>query len=280
MKKQLSLFALLMISSLLVCQSDSTIYENLEVVKTYSVKLSHGTGTGMETSYKVNNKEVSKDYYLKFKDNFKTIKECKPCIRLTYDEQDVLLRETISYTDCFVGWYKSYYPNGNLKVKGSFKENDSGDWKDLWNRGYCSVVNGEWMYFSEKGDTLYTEIWDNGEFIKQSPEQDSVELWKVEFTLDGESIGKESVDVNRIGDIKITPKFKNSNKSDLKIVFKYSAIGHKSYEKEFTLDSFKKIKFPKLMKEASIPKDADSSFTINIFCEGVLVKRFYAKPSW
>ena len=96
------------------------------------------------------------------------MENCCPCILESYDEKDNLIRESVSCTDWGVGWFKTYYKNGNLELTGAYKENPKGDWNDIWDRVYCSDPNGKWTYFKENGDTLYSEFWDNGIITERS----------------------------------------------------------------------------------------------------------------
>jgi antitoxin component YwqK of YwqJK toxin-antitoxin module len=40
-----------------------------------------------------------------------------------YDEKENLMWEAIQYTDCKAGFYIDYYPNGQIRSVGQFKEN-------------------------------------------------------------------------------------------------------------------------------------------------------------
>jgi hypothetical protein len=125
-------------------------------------------------------------------------------------KRDNLIRKSVSCTDCGVGWFKTYYKNGNLELTGEYKENPTGNWDDIWDRGYCSVPDGKWTYFKENGDTLYSEFWDNGVFVKQVPEQTKVEIWDIEIQLNGKDADTLSIPIVNIGDLIIKPKYKNS----------------------------------------------------------------------
>lgn len=257
-------------------QTDSTtVYKGLKTKKFYSVGLSSQTTNGKGT-YEVNGKKVSKSTYDKYKSTWKNMETCCPCILESFDENDNLIRKSVSCTDCGVGWFKTYYKNGNVKLSGTYKENPRGDWKDIWDRGYCSVPNGQWTYFKENGDTLYSEFWDNGVFIKQVPEQTKVEIWDVEVLSNGQNIDTISIPIASIGDLTIQPKFKNSNTdSKITIKFEVSAIGHRMNEKEFTLETFKNIDVNAMLSEVGIPKDKETSFTLSVYSDGKVVKRFY-----
>lgn len=257
-------------------QSDSTtVYKGLDTKKFYSVGLSSQITNGKGT-YEVNDKKVSKSTYDKYQSTWKNMETCCPCILKSYDENDILISEAVSCTDCGVGWFKYYYKNGKVKLSGSYKENPTGDWTDIWNRGYCSVPNGQWTYFNKRGDTLYTEFWENGTFIKQVPEQPKVEIWDVEIQFNGQDADTLFIPIDHVGDLIIEPKYKNSNTaSAITIKFEVSAIGYSMNEKEFTLKSFKEIDVSRMLFEVDIPKEKKTSFTLSVYSDGKVVKRFY-----
>jgi len=259
-------------------QSDSTnVYKELETKKFYSVGLSYQTTNGKGT-YEVNGKKVSKSTYNKYQSTWKNMETCCPCILESFNENDNLIRKSVSCTDCGVGWFKEYYVNGNIKLSGSYKENPTGNWNDIWNRGFCSIANGQWTYFDKNGDTLYSEFWNNGVFVKQVPEQNKVEIWDVEVLSNGQNIDTLSIPIASIGELSIEPKYKNSNtNSKITIKFEVSAIGHRMNAQEFTLESFKEIDVNGMLAEVGIPKDKKTSFTLSIYSDGQVVKLFYLK---
>ncbi|MEM6725621.1 MAG: hypothetical protein AAF598_16385, partial [Bacteroidota bacterium] len=161
---------LLVLPILLSAQTDSTsVYSNLETRKFYSVGLYSSTGTGQPSIYEVNGKPVSKAVFEKYQRSWDKMATCCPCWLRSFDEHEVLLRESVSCTDCGVGKYLEYYPSGVLKIKGQFKENPTGDWEDIYHRGYCNVMVGEWIYYHENGSVAYRETWEDGDFIRQEP---------------------------------------------------------------------------------------------------------------
>jgi antitoxin component YwqK of YwqJK toxin-antitoxin module len=258
-------------------QLDSTtIYKGLETKKFYSVGLSSQTINGKGT-YEVNGKTVSKSIFDKYKSTWENMETCCPCILKSYDENDVLIREAVSCTDCGVGFFKEFHPNGKVKLVGQYKENPTGNWKKIWNRGFCNVADGQWTYFNENGDTLYSEFWKNGEFIKQVPEQITNEIYKVELTLNGEPIDKITLTPEQVKQLVLTPKYKNSSKTEnnFTIKFQVSAVGHKQNEKSFTIDNFKNIDVLQILSEVGIPSDKQTSFTLMILDNEKVISKFY-----
>jgi hypothetical protein len=244
MKKNIIFIIFTVVLGQVTAQSDSlTVYKNLDTSKYYDVKLSAISINGGAT-YEANRKIISKTTYDKYDSLKKNRMNCAPCILETYDENDLLLQKSVSCTHCFVGWFEAYFPNGNLKVKGSYKENPTDDWEDIWKSEYCSVKHGKWTYFSEIGDSLYSEYWDNGSFIKQIPEQTELDIWDVKISLNNEIIDTQSVHIDSLNQLVIQPKYKNSNTdSDITIKLAIVASGYNPEQSEHTLASFKECSF-------------------------------------
>ena len=260
-------------------QSDSTtIYKKLTTKKMYSVGLSFQTIRG-KSIYKLDGKKISKSTYDKYKPDWKNFESCCPCLLKYYDKNDNLLREIVSCTDCGVGDFKEFFPNGNVKLSGKYKENNSGNWelRTIQSRGYCSVPNGKWTYFNEKGDTLYSEFWENGAFIKQVPELNKNEIWKVDLTLNGESVEKRSLTIDEVRQLTISPKFKNSSKmeTNLTVKFEVSAVGYKQNEKIFTIENFNTINVLEILSEVGIPIEKASSFNLSVYNKDKIIGSFY-----
>ena len=243
----------------------------------YSVGVSFHTINGKPV-YKLDGKKISKSTYDKYKPNWDILESCCPCLLKYYDKKDILLREIVSCTDCGVGDFKEFFPNGNVKLSGQYKENNSGnwDWKTIQKRGYCSVPNGKWTYFNKKGDTLYSEFWKNGEFIKQVPELRKNEIWKVDLTLHGESVENRSLTIDQVRQLIITPKFKNSSKIDTNFTVKFevSAVGFKQNEKTFSIENFKTIHVLEILSEVGIPLEK-ASFFLSVFNKDKIIGNFY-----
>ena len=103
--------------------------------------------------YKINEKEVSKaDYekaFTKVEEGKKGLEKCNPCWLRYYDENNKMIQEGLSYQDCGVGKVKEYFPNGKLKSEGFYKVNHTGNWDNLFDRGYCSVRDGQWIFYND-----------------------------------------------------------------------------------------------------------------------------------
>lgn len=250
----------------LFAQTDTSIYKNLETRKFYSVSYSASTRDG-QTTYEINGKKVNKATYEKYHSTWKNMETCCPCILQYYNVDEVILREAIACTDCGVGYFKTYYPNGQISSTGHYKENPTGNWDELWDRGYCSVKDGQWTYFSEEGDTLYSEFWKDNEFVQQIPEQVKNEIWKVELTLDGKPVENRKLTQKQVQQIVITPRFKNNASVDTNLIikFKVSAVGYKENEKSFTPKTLKEINIKQILSEVGIPSKAKTTFSLTVY---------------
>ena len=247
-----------------------TVYTGLETKTFYAVRQLRGGTPNGNGRFEVNGRRISKSTYDKYLLGWENMKTCCPCILRTYNEYDVLLQEAVSCTDCRVGSFKEFYPNGIVKWSGQYKENPTGNWDGICNRGYCSIRVGQWIHFNEKGDTLYSEFWKDGQFVKQIPEQDKSELWKIEVTINGEMVDKKILTPRQVNEIKIIPKFKNSSTAgaNITILFQVSAVGHKQVEQTISLDDFKTIDVQKMLDEAEIKSLEPATCTMYILNNG------------
>lgn len=256
-------------------QSDSSVYKNLKTKKFYDVSIEMRSVQG-KTVYKANGEKVSKSTYDKYNSTWKNMENCCPCILQSYDKNDVLLEEVVSCTDCGVGELKKFFPNGKISVIGSYKENPTGDWENIFYRGYCSVPDGKWTYFDKNGDTLYAEYWDAGEFIKQIPEQKENELWKVDLLHHGEPAEGKVLTPEQVKELTFVPRYKNQSNTndDFKVNFSAIAIGFQEAEKTFTFDTFNEIDVQAILASAGIPKDQSISYSLNVYSGNTSVAYF------
>lgn len=257
----------------------SSVYNDLEVVKFYSVSTSSSTQGG-KARYKVNDKGVNKSTYDKYHNAFMDMMDCCPCILKTYDEKEVLLSESISCGDCKVGYYKEFYPNGKLKIHGEYKENPTGNWNDILKRGYCYMLDGKWLYYNIHGHINYIEIWEDGNFIEQRPKGKEVEIWKVDLSLNGVEVDTQKVALKDFHKLKFTPQYKNLNESDdLVLKLNVSAVGFKIIRKEVEKDEFEKVEIQELIKKVGTSEVEKISVQIGVYYKGKIIQTFFIKLS-
>jgi hypothetical protein len=256
----------------------TTVYPKLETKVFYVVNVSAQTVNGNGV-YQVNGKEVAKSVYDKYYASWQNIESCCPCILERYDESDMLISEYVSCGDCGVGDFKQFYPNGKVKLVGRYKENPSGNWDDLWERRYCSIPDGKWTYFSEQGDTLYSEFWEDGKFVSQVPEQKAVEIWDVELTLHGERIENQSLTIQQIQELVVIPRFKNSSRENMQLTvnLKVSAIGHRTITRSSAWDALKTIDVRKMLSDSGIRPDTQANFDLEVCNNEQVIKSFQLK---
>jgi hypothetical protein len=278
MKRAIYTILIWFICTLTFAQIDTTmtdttksVYKGLLTKKFYKVNYSSSLINGV-TVYKINNNEVTKSNYDKYHDNWINMETCKPCILKTYDINNKLLYKGIQYTDCRVGFWIEYFPNGKVKLIAHYKENESSDWNNAWNRGFCKL-DGACTYFNDKGQINYTEYWKQGEFIKQIPEQTKTELWNVLITFDNVKIGKKILTPKQVSEIIITPQFKNSSTdgTNITIKFKILAVGHKQISDTLTLEKFNTINVQEMLDKVGIKSTEAALCNMDILNNGVNV---------
>ena len=148
--------------------------QNIDTLRRYDVNLSEQLTTfGMK--YLANGKEISKEQYLMYKENWTVSEKCHPFIMVTYDHNDRVKHIATQFMDCFTGEYKEYYFDGKMKTSGFFKENTSTDWSNLRMRNLCSVRQGKWTYYNTSGKAELIETYENGKLIASEVPSDSNE---------------------------------------------------------------------------------------------------------
>lgn len=144
-----------------------SIYPKLDTLKFFDVELEVETYHG-RTTYWVNRKSVDKKTYDMYDHYWSNVDRCKPCFLQTFEIDGRLTKEGVQYGDCQIGAWTEYYPNGKVKLKGQFKENDTNDWVEIWTKGFCSVKHGVWAYYDNEGNLIGMEKYANG-----IPEEDN-----------------------------------------------------------------------------------------------------------
>lgn len=116
--------------------------------------------------YFANCKEINKEKFDSLNASKKNMKKCRPCVLNYFDDEGNVIQTSMQFGDCYVGDYLEYYPSGQIKVKGSWKKNYTGNWRRVWKRGYCSVIDGVWTYYSETGEVIKTETYQDGVLLE------------------------------------------------------------------------------------------------------------------
>jgi len=186
-------------------------YSKLDTIQIYQVDIEYSSSLGGKDEYLVNGIEVDKQTFDKY-NSFEKTQNCCPCVYELLTINETLISRSTECNSCKVGDYTTYYSNGNIQCQGKYKQNNTEDWNSLYYRGLCDIKTGEWIYFDSIGDTLYIEKWNDGMFISQDPDQNSDDIWGIDFMLNGIIIYEEEITVKEFNQLLITPKYK-SNKA-------------------------------------------------------------------
>ena len=84
------------------------------------------------------------------------VDKCSPCWQKV-SNQNGIYYEGLFYTDCCVGQYIEYHPNGVISIKGQYPNMIVNELPD----DACRKT-GEWYTYDEKGELLTTETYENG----------------------------------------------------------------------------------------------------------------------
>ena len=139
-------------------------YSDLDTITFYAVSIEYRRSR-WPFRYSVDSWPASKKTYSKYNKAYVALAACRPCYVRTYNRNGVLIREGEQYTDCSVGTWVEYHPNGKKRVEGLFRRNQTADWTDIWNRGLCNTKEGVWTYYDVNGIVLERKEYVNGVLV-------------------------------------------------------------------------------------------------------------------
>ncbi len=220
--------------------------------------------------------KVEKAVYDKYHAAWEELENCCPCILMTYDKDDVLLTEAVQCTDCFVGYYKEFYPNGRLKLLGHHKENPTNDWNDIFKRGYCGVEDGKWIYYNEDGQIIKIETWKDGSFVEQKPTGNKPEIWKVDKWVNDEIWQGGTIDTGNFGAFEIVLRYKNEHRFNaVNTILSIGFIGKKTQEYEMPMSELNADKLIEIAQSFKGWNNKILSAEIAIYGDGELIQTLH-----
>lgn len=207
----LNLFFLMILHTSVFSQNED-ISIKLDTIRVYYNGTSqHKSHIDSGDTYFLNGNEVTVEIYNKYS-YWNALSNCTPCVLETYNLNETPNSYMVAYQFCGIGDFKKFDSLGNIIEHGSYMNHDVNNWDKLIVKGLCSLKTGDWIYFSSTGDTLFKEIWENGEFIQQIPEQELSEAWGTDVVIDGKVLTKRDISLEQLGGITLIPKFKNRKK--------------------------------------------------------------------
>jgi hypothetical protein len=272
MKKLTILFFATFVFNQLFGQAEpSSVYGDLPTKKFYGVSTSRSGNV-----YWIDGVKVEKAVYDKYHAAWEEFGNCCPCILLTYDKDDVLLTEAVQCTDCFVGYYKEFYPNGRLKLQGHYKENPTDDWKGIYEKGYCNVKDGKWIYYDENGQVIKVETWKDGDFVEQKPIGNKPEIWRVEKWVNDEIWKGGTINIDDLGAFEIVLRYKNEHRFQaINAILSIGFIGKKTQEYEMPMNELNADKLVEIAQSFEHGNNKMLSAKISIHGDGELIQKIH-----
>ncbi|MBC7861922.1 MAG: hypothetical protein IAF38_03050 [Bacteroidia bacterium] len=143
-----------------------------DTIKWHNVITGSSTLNG-KTIYEANGVSIDSVKYNLFQKEWKNnpLRKCRPCYLFELNENDRITKEGDFFINIPIGVYKEYFSNGKLKVSGKYKNvyplTHSDFQMGVPCTGKCTVKDGEWKYYSDKGKLLKTEKYKDGKLLKK-----------------------------------------------------------------------------------------------------------------
>ena len=134
-----------------------------DTLRIHDVILSSGIINGKKV-FKANEIIINKEKYDSItKESFNA---CIPCYLITLDEEDKTIKEGLFYINLPIGYFKSYHKNGKISSVGNYINLLPLSHKNLKMgmpcEGTCTVKDGRWKYYNDKGQLIKTEFYIKG----------------------------------------------------------------------------------------------------------------------
>lgn len=148
--------------------------QKMDTLRSYDVFLEERP-TPFGTAYMCNGQEVTKTRFFELKRFWNAYGACQPCMLYTYDDKNQLKYNAFQYEDCLCGSYTEYYPERIKKVEGQFKQNTTGNWKNMRANNLCNIRDGVWTYYLPNGEVEKTETYVDGKLkgVTSAPQNTS-----------------------------------------------------------------------------------------------------------
>ncbi len=278
MKSILILSFILLLTSITSAQGIIKNQEGFKVVDLEGITFLPETTEYAKGLYWLNNRLIDSVNYQKYLNNDKKFAGCNPCLLRSFDSQGRLIYEGFQFSDCGVGQFVSYFDNGKPRLVGFYKQNTSKDWTNIVKRGYCSIADSVWTFFNESGEVQYKEYWDRDTFIKQVPEQDTNEVWRVALMIGDVEIKKDdSLSLEDFRNLRIVPLFKNKSVKGTALfaTLRISAVNRFVIDSSGLLEQIRTFDISKMKHEAGITDGDRVSYSLYIKSGQKVVAAFF-----
>ena len=167
---------------------------------------------------------------------------CCPCVFILKDINEKLVKEYYGCSECPMGFYNLYNPNGSIKVKGYYKEINSYELNRVKYSNQCSIKDGEWTYYDSLGNELYSKYWEDNVCLSTKPDNKTTVLSIESKQLDSLKWNSK-IDLDTFLNAEVIVKYNNDlNNNKERVVLEISSFNNEklTYEIEgFDLKNFK-----------------------------------------
>lgn len=217
------------------------------------------TGSFSQTGdlYMINGKEVEKEVFLKYDQEFKDAKSCCPCLIQRYSLSEELQSEQIRCNDTLITTFRRY-KNGQIKTISHFVMNDTTFPHYSIGKSDLYAYDGEWVVLNPEGDTISSTTWKNGEFIKETPTPLKSSIWGLKAWYNGQNLRQVST-MKRFNKFKFKPLYKTKDRTALvQISITITDRNSNSWQGSATHKTLKKLDIKKIAKQNNLTLDENT----------------------
>ena len=221
--------------------------------------------------YMVNGKEVEKDVFLKYNQEFKEARTCCPCLIQRYGLSEVLQMEEIRCNDTLISSF-GLHENGSIKNISHFEISDTVFPHFSFGIGDVYAIDGEWVQLSPEGDTISSTTWRNGVFIEEFPKPKESSIWGLKIKYDGQNLLREVSTMKDFKGFKLKPFYKTKDRdAAVQIFITITDTKSNSWKGSATHKTLRKLDIKKVAEESNLTLDGNTRIWLRFMDQNLVM---------
>lgn len=250
MKKAIFLFSFLSFANNLFGQLEGVMYP-IDTLDDYGLSYSQ-----YGDNYTIEGKQVTKQAFDTLLGIEVERENCCPCLirHRSKIDSSIIFEQVRCGRRNWVGEYRSYDSLRNIILSGYYTSFVPKKISDTLSCGQGDPGNktGTWVKYYPNGDTISTEIWDNGIFISESKKEKECSIWGYYATLNEGKVNQTAIPIDSLNRIKVNVFYKNDITDCEGKIWINLFVGSKQEYFELEFQSYPFTDFRELFKERGI----------------------------
>lgn len=183
-----------------------------------TVKVHSGSFGQYGDKYMINGKEVDKEVFFMYNQEFEDARACCPCLIQRYNLSEVLQMEEIRCNDTLISSF-GLYEDGSKKSISHFVIKERSFPHYSIGIGDVYAFDGDWVQLNPNGDTISSITWQKGVYIKESPKPKESAIWGLKAKYKGSQLLHDVTSMKDFAGFKFKPLYKTKDRNAVVQIF-------------------------------------------------------------